>query len=218
MESIGQEIQVQLQDRVRYHERTRKHIPISQPRPPTNPPQHDLDITTWATTVQASVTAIRKAGATSQKILLPGTDYTSAANFISNGSGAALAKVKNPDGSTTHLIFDVHKYLDSDNSGTNAECATNNVAVFKTLGAWLRQQGRRAMLTETGGGNVQSCLVDVCQELATLNSYSDVFVGWVGWAAGAFDTSYVLTETPTLSGGRWTDQALVKQCIAGQFK
>ena len=74
------------------------------------------------------------------------------------------------------------------------------------------------MLTETGGGNVQSCLVDVCQELATLNSYSDVFVGWVGWAAGAFDTSYVLTETPTLSGGRWTDQALVKQCIAGQFK
>ena len=68
--------------------------------------QHDLDITTWATTVQASVTAIRSAGATTQKILLPGTDYTSAANFIDNGSGAALKAVKNPDGSTDNLIFD----------------------------------------------------------------------------------------------------------------
>ena len=28
----------------------------------------------------------------------------------------ALAKVTNPDGSVTGLIFDVHKYLDSDNS------------------------------------------------------------------------------------------------------
>lgn len=95
---------------------------------------HDIpDITAWAATVQASVTAIREAGygafhstyvhhltfnisATSQLILLPGNDYTSAQTFISNGSGPALMKVTNPDGSTTNLIFDVHKYLDSDNS------------------------------------------------------------------------------------------------------
>jgi endoglucanase len=32
---------------------------------------------------------------------------------------SALKKVVNPDGSVTNLIFDVHKYLDSDNSGTN---------------------------------------------------------------------------------------------------
>ena len=54
--------------------------------------------------------------ATSQLILLPGNDYTSAETFISNGSADALAKVTNPDGSITGLIFDVHKYLDSDNS------------------------------------------------------------------------------------------------------
>lgn len=57
------------------------------------------------------MTAIRNAGATSQMILLPGNDYTSAGAFISNGSGAALLGVKNPDGSTTNLIFDVHKYV-----------------------------------------------------------------------------------------------------------
>ena len=168
--------------------------------------------------MQASVTAIRSAGATTQKILLPGTDYTSAGNFIDNGSGAALKAVTNPDGSTDNLIFDVHKYLDSDNSGTNAECATNNVDVFTTLGKWLQQNNRKAMLTETGGGSdASSCFTDVCQELATLNSYSDVFLGWVGWAAGAFDTTYVLSETPTESGGTWTDQPLVTKCIVGQF-
>ena len=57
--------------------------------------------------------------ATSQIILLPGNNYTSAQTFASNGSGAALLTVKNPDGSTTNLVFDVHKYLDSDNSGTH---------------------------------------------------------------------------------------------------
>ena len=94
--------------------------------------------------------------------------YTSAAQFISNGSGAALLIVKNLDGSTTNLIFDVHKYLDSDNSGTNAECTTNNVQVFQTLATWLRQNSRMALLSETGGGNTASCETNLCQEIATL--------------------------------------------------
>lgn len=180
---------------------------------------HDVDITEWADSVQAAVTAIRNAGATSNICLLPGTDYTSAGNFIDNGSGAALSKVTNLDGSTDDLVFDVHKYLDSDNSGTNAECTTSNADVFTTLGQWLESNGRQAMLTETGGGaTADSCLTNLCEELATLNSFTDAFLGWVGWSAGAFDTSYVLTETPEGSAGSYTDQPLVKQCIVGQFK
>ncbi|EMC92290.1 glycoside hydrolase family 5 protein [Baudoinia panamericana UAMH 10762] len=180
---------------------------------------HDLTISTWAATVQAVVTAIRQAGATSQKILLPGTQYTSAAAFISDGSAAALNTVTNPDGTTTNLIFDVHQYLDSDNSGTHSNCVTNNSASFTTLAQWLRQNGRQAILTETGGGpSDSSCLTDVCQELDTLNTNSDVYLGWIGWGAGSFDTSYVLSETPTVSGSTYTDQKLVTQCIAGKFK
>ncbi|TKA61996.1 hypothetical protein B0A55_10246 [Friedmanniomyces simplex] len=179
---------------------------------------HDVDITEWAASVQAAVTAIRKAGATANKILLPGTDYTSAANFIENGSAAALITVKNLDGSTTDLIFDVHEYLDSDNSGTHASCTQNNVAAFDTLATYLRTNKRKAMLTETGGGPTDAtCLAAVCQELDALNANSDVLIGWTGWAAGAFDTSYVLSETPTLSGSKWTDVPLVTQCIAGKF-
>lgn len=119
---------------------------------------HDIpDITLWAESVQAAVTAIRTAGATTQLILLPGNDWTGAQTFISNGSGAALSTVKNLDGTNTSLIFDVHKYLDSDGSGTHTECTADHVSdTFEPLATWLREQGRQAMLTETGGGNTAS--------------------------------------------------------------
>lgn len=178
-----------------------------------------MDITTWADTVQAAVTAIRKAGASTQAILLPGNDWTHVANFVDNGSGDALSKVKNIDGTTTNLIFDVHTYLDSDGSGTHTNCVTNNADAFKSLGSWLRANKRKAILTETGGGaSDSSCLTMLCEQFDTMNNYSDVYLGWVGWAAGKFDTSYELTETPTLSGSTWTDQPLVKQCVVGKFK
>ena len=103
------------------------------------------------------------------QVLLPGTGYTSAGSFISSGSAAALAAVKNLDGTTTNLIFDVHKYLDSDNSGTHAECVTNNIdGAFSPLATWLRSEGRQALNTETGGGNVASCETYLCQQIAYL--------------------------------------------------
>lgn len=176
---------------------------------------HDLTVTTWATSVQAAVTAIRNAGATSQLILLPGTQYTSAGAFISTGSAAALLGVTNPDGTTTGLIFDVHKYLDSDNSGGGADCVTNNIAdAFQPLATWLNSVGRQAILTETGGPNTSNCATYLCQEIAFLNANSNVYIGYVGWAAGSFSAStYALTETPTDNNGVWTDQSLVSSCI-----
>jgi endoglucanase len=63
-------------------------------------------------------------------ILLPGVDWASAGDFIINGSADALNEVKNPDGSITGIYFDVHKYLDEDNSGTHAECVTNVSEIY----------------------------------------------------------------------------------------
>jgi endoglucanase len=131
---------------------------------------HDVpNIAAWGQSVQAAVTAIRNAGATSQLILLPGNDWTSAEKFISNGSADVLNKVTNPDGTKPKLIMDVHKYLDSDNSGTSTECVTNNIAnAFAPLATWLRANGRQAFLSETGGGNVASCQTYMCQQLQYL--------------------------------------------------
>ncbi|KAJ6469472.1 endoglucanase [Mycena sanguinolenta] len=180
---------------------------------------HDIpDINLWAGSVQAAVTAIRNAGVLERKgraenmILLPGNDWTSAETFVSNGSADALNKVVNPDGSITGLIFDVHKYLDFDNS----ECVTNNIEeAWAPLAQWLRCNGRQAFNTETGGGyDAASCMTFMCQQIAFQAQNSDVFLGYVGWAAGNFYTGYVLSELPAETGTTWTDTPLVATCMA----
>ncbi|PVI06000.1 glycoside hydrolase family 5 protein [Periconia macrospinosa] len=181
---------------------------------------HDIpDIKTWAATVQEVVTAIRNAGATTNIILLPGNNWTSAETYVSSGSAEALAAVKNPDGTTSNLIMDVHKYLDSDNSGTHTDCVKNNIDnAFKPLAEWLRTNGRKAMLTESGGGNTASCQQYMCQQIQYLNQNADVYLGYTGWAAGGFAPSYELNEVPTQNGNSWTDTSLVKSCIVGAWK
>ncbi|KII94195.1 glycoside hydrolase family 5 protein [Plicaturopsis crispa FD-325 SS-3] len=166
---------------------------------------HDLNsVPDWADSVQAAVNAIRAAGA-DNFLLLPGSSYASAQAFPTE-AGPYLVKVTDPLGDTSKLIFDVHKYLDSDNSGTHAECVTNNVDVLTTLVSFLKSNGnRQAILSETGGGNVASCETDLGQELAYIKENSDTIVGWSLWAAGAFDTTYILTLTPNANG---TDQPL----------
>jgi endoglucanase len=172
---------------------------------------HDLpSLQAWADSVQAAVDAIRAAGATSQYILLPG-----------------LLKVSDPAGGVDKLLFDVHKYLDSDQSGTHPECVMDNIPVLQTLYNWLQTNGRRALLSETGGGNTQSCFTDLNSELAFVKSHSDHFVGFTAWSAGAFDTSelpfpischrsahtfagYTLTLTPNSDG---SDQPLWTNAI-----
>ncbi|GJJ09859.1 Manganese dependent endoglucanase Eg5A [Clathrus columnatus] len=173
---------------------------------------HDLPDGTadWAQSVQAAVTAIRQAGATSQIILIPGSSYSSA-QTLPTEAGPDLLKVTDPAGGVGKLVFDVHKYLDSDNSGTHADCVTNNVQVLTTLVQWLQENGnRQALLSETGGGNTASCETDLGQELAYVKSNSDSIVGFSVWAAGAFATNYVLSVTPFPNG---TDQPLWVQAV-----
>jgi endoglucanase len=122
-----------------------------------NEPHHLDSLSRWADTVQAAVTAIRRAGATTQVILLPGTDFTHATTFIENGSAGNLSRVRNPDNSTTNLVFEVHQYLDSDNSGTHLECVNDHVADgFRPLAQFLMQNRRQALIGEIGGGNTTS--------------------------------------------------------------
>jgi endoglucanase len=125
-------------------------------------------------------------------ILLPGNGWTGAATFVSSGSLSALSAVSNPDGSKTNLVFDIHKYLDSDGSGTHTDCVTNNInEAFAPLATALRNAGRQALLSETGGGNTQSCVKYMCEQLAYMNSNSDVYLGYVA-------VSFVLLFSPLL--------------------
>jgi len=180
---------------------------------------HDLDIGTWASTVQEVVTAIRGVATQGHMILLPGTDFTAVGSFISSGSSSSLQAVTNPDGSTTNLIFDVHQYLDND-GGVLDTCVWNGIdGGLADLATWLRSSGRQAWLTETGGGSTPSCLSDVCAELNWMTDNGDVYLGWVAWAAGSFEAfpSYPLGLTPTFENNGWQDAQLTIDCVMGMF-
>nr|Q66NB7.2 RecName: Full=Manganese dependent endoglucanase Eg5A; AltName: Full=Carboxymethyl-cellulase 5A; Short=CMCase 5A; Short=Cellulase 5A; AltName: Full=Endo-1,4-beta-glucanase Eg5A; Flags: Precursor [Phanerodontia chrysosporium]AAU12275.2 endoglucanase [Phanerodontia chrysosporium] len=166
---------------------------------------HDIpSISTWVNSVQGAVNAIRAAGATNY-LLLPGSSWSSAQAFPTE-AGPLLVKVTDPLGGTSKLIFDVHKYLDSDNSGTHPDCTTDNVQVLQTLVQFLQANGnRQAILSETGGGNTSSCESLLANELAYVKSAYPTLAGFSVWAAGAFDTTYVLTVTPNADG---SDQPL----------
>ncbi|KAJ3800763.1 glycoside hydrolase superfamily [Lentinula aff. detonsa] len=172
---------------------------------------HDLSsLSDWADSVQAAVTAIREAGATSQYMLLPGSSYSSAGTLPTE-AGPYLLDVTDPSGGTDKLLFDVHKYLDSDGSGTSTECVTDNVDILTTLVTWLQTNNRQAFLSETGGGNTASCESYLKSELAYVKSNSGYIVGFTAWAAGAFDATYALTITPNSDGSDqpiWTDAIL----------
>lgn len=65
---------------------------------------HDLDMDTWAETVQWAVSSIRDAtGGNQHIVLLPGTHFCSAGSFVQSSS-EALMKVKNLDGGTENLV------------------------------------------------------------------------------------------------------------------
>jgi endoglucanase len=57
----------------------------------------------------------------------------------------------------------------------------------------------------------------LCEQFDAMNKYSDVYLGWTGWSAGMFATSYELSEVPTKSGSSWTDKQIVTKCVAGKF-
>ncbi|KAM0426323.1 hypothetical protein ACHAPT_008363 [Fusarium lateritium] len=178
---------------------------------------HDLDVELWANSCQAAVTSIRKAGAKSQMILLPGTNFTNVETFITTGSADALAAIKNPDGSKDGLILDLHKYLDINNSGSFEECTTDNVEAFKAMADWLRKNKRVALISESGASMDPTCMEKFCAQNEYISKNSDVFIGFVGWGAGSFKYDYVLTLTPIKSGDGYEDNKLMKQCILDPF-
>ncbi|KIO21025.1 glycoside hydrolase family 5 protein, partial [Tulasnella calospora MUT 4182] len=173
-----------------------------------------LNLSAWATTLQRVVNAVRPI-APRHVILLPGIEFAHADTFISSGTATTLDAITNPDGTKNNLLFDLHQWLDKGNLGTSSVCVTNNIAVFTPVVNWLRCNKRKAFLSATGGGNAASdnCMSFMCQQMSYLFSNSDVIVGYTGWAAGSYDTTYIYDETPTWLGSPWSDTPLVASCM-----
>ncbi|KAJ7126929.1 endoglucanase [Mycena epipterygia] len=131
---------------------------------------------------QAAVNGIRASGATTQLILVEGTSWTGAWTWVSSGNSAVFGAIKDPN---NNVAIEMHQYLDSDGSGTNAVCVSSTIGAERLAAAtaWLQANNMKGFLGEIGAGNNAACISAVSGALCSMQQ-SGVWIGASWWAAG----------------------------------
>jgi len=168
----------------------------------TNNEYHDMDQQLVFNLNQAAIDGVRAAGATSQYITPEGNSWTGAWTWISSGNGASLVNLKDPQ---NKLVYQMHQYLDTDGSGTSANCVSATIFKERLQAAtqWLKDNKKQGVIGEFAGGNNAQCISALKDGLAYMGKNSDVWLGGIWWAAGPWWADYIYNMEPT-SGVAWT--------------
>ena len=152
----------------------------------------------WRAMVDQSVLAIRATGARNL-ILVPGTAWTAAHNWLSGGNNSNAVAFQNFRDPGRNFAFEMHQYVDADSSGTHSTCVDPAVAAQRLRPAtnWLRQNRYRAYLGEFGAAANPDCLRALSALLTELYRSPDVWMGWSYWAGGNWWGKYPLSIQPS---------------------
>lgn len=157
---------------------------------------------------QAAINAIRAAGATSQYIFVEGNSYSGAWTWTTvNDNLKALTDPQNK------IIYQMHQYLDSDGSGTSADCVSSTIGVERVTSAtaWLRANGKIGIIGEFAGGANAQCKTAVTGLLQHLKTNSDVWTGAMWWGGGPWWGNYIYGfEPPSGTGYTYYDSTLLQ--------
>ncbi|MCK1404924.1 cellulase family glycosylhydrolase, partial [Bradyrhizobium sp. 76] len=157
----------------------------------------DISATQWLGSVNAAISAIRAVGATSQQILVPGTNWDGASSWVSSGNAAIIGTgVVDPNHNFT---FEVHQYLDSDGSGTHSDVVSTTIGVerLQAVTAWAEATGNKVFLGEFGVAPDQASLSALDNMLGYMAQHSAVWQGGTYWAAGPWWGSYMYSVEPS---------------------
>ena len=156
---------------------------------------HDMPQTLVKTLNQAAINGIRASGAKTQPIFIEGNSYTGAWKWTTENDN--LKTLTDP---SDNLVYEMHQYLDSDGSGTAAECVSASIGRERVQKAtqWLKTNGKKGFLGEFGGGVNTQCQEAVNGMLQYMQANSDVWMGAGWWAAGPWwGEEYMYNLEPT---------------------
>ncbi|KAI0448535.1 glycoside hydrolase family 5 protein [Xylaria acuta] len=161
----------------------------------TNNEFHDEDNALVASLNQKAIDAIRAAGATSQYIFVEGNSWTGAWHWVSSGTADGMGKLTDP---SNKIVYEMHQYLDSDGSGTSTACVSSTIGKerLQAATAWLKANGKKAILGETAGGSNSQCIAALQGMLGYMADNSDVWSGWLWWGAGPWWGNYIYGMEP----------------------
>lgn len=96
----------------------------------------------------------------------------------------------------------MHQYLDSDGSGTSAECVSSTIGVERIAAAtqWLKDNNKKGIIGEYAGGKNTQCMQAVTGLLDQLKANTDVWMGAMWWGGGPVSSLYFLLGTIFRSG------------------
>ena len=118
---------------------------------------HDMSTETWRDAANAAIVAIRNTGA-KNLILVPGNNYTGAGTWFytyPNGgtpNATVMLGISDPG---NNYAFDVHQYLDPNQSGSTTNIVDVNIGVnrLSVFNQWCRDNHRRGFLGEFAVAN-----------------------------------------------------------------
>ena len=143
--------------------------------------------------MQSALNAIRATGA-KNFVTVPGTSWTGAHSWLSSGNAAAYENFSDPG---SNFAFEVHQYLDKDNSGSHAEATSGAGAKrIAAFAAWAKTRHVRGLLGETGWSKDDASQAEGEAELAAMDQDRDVWLGFTYWAAGPWWGSYMYSLEP----------------------
>lgn len=162
----------------------------------TNEP-HDIDTVVWYSSAQATIDAIRAAGATNL-IVMPGDDWTGAGSWVTDGNAAAW----NLTDPLNNLAVQVHLYADANSGGGDTSVVSGTVFAdrMKQVTTWARGKGLKVMVAEIGIAASNSLAAAAWKGFVDfVNANSDVVLGFTFWAYGppAWWGGYQFSLCPT---------------------
>lgn len=168
---------------------------------------HQQTAQEWLVGANAAIATIRVSGA-KQLILVPGSHWDGAHSWVSSGNAATMLSVIDP---VNNYAYEVHQYLDSDNSGTHPEvirgAGSTRLVQFTD---WARQHGKKGFLGEFGWADNSGGHTEGANLVGYMSANRDVWLGWAYWAAGPWWGEYMYTLEPKDGSDRPQMQVLLR--------
>lgn len=137
----------------------------------------------WLVSANAAIAAVRAAGA-AQTILVAGSAWDGAYNWLTSGNAATIGKgVVDP---LNKYAFEVHQYLDLTASGGVATPVSADIGVqrLQAITQWALQNNQKLFLGEFGVGTDATSLSALDKMLTYMAQHADAWLGGTYWAAG----------------------------------
>ncbi|MBN8525572.1 MAG: glycoside hydrolase family 5 protein [Planctomycetes bacterium] len=159
----------------------------------------------WVDAANAATVAIRAAGAANM-LLVPGNHWTSAGTWTGYGEKANSILMLGYKDPLDHFAYEVHLYLDKDNSGTHKEVVSPTVGSgrAKRFTEWCREHKVRGFLGEFAAPLVPDGQPAIEDLVTYMEANRDVWLGWTWWAAGPWWGEYMFSIEP--KGGQDREQ------------